>query len=731
MSEDKRDRHSRREREDVPLADIPVVILCGGQGTRLREETEYRPKPMVEIGSEPILWHIMKLYHCHGLRRFILCLGYKGWVIKQYFLNYSELHNDLTLTLDGSMPPVVHERERQPGEPEIGKEDWEVTLAETGQDSGTGARIWRIRDYLDQPTFCLTYGDAVGRIDVASEIAFHREQGRIGTVLGVRPTSRYGEMRTEGDLVSEFREKPAAEGVVSGGFFVFQREFIDYLNDDPQLFLELDPLRSPRARRPAFGVPARRLLAPDGHLPRLSPPQRPLARWRASLEDLVSEGQRQHLYECRSCGAPLASVALDLGASPLANSYLRAEQLSEPEPHYPLCLYVCDDCLLLQLPAVTNAAEIFSDYAYFSSFSDSWLEHARRYCEDVTTRFGLDEDSLVVEVASNDGYLLRNFVSAGIPAYGIEPATNIARVAVERGVPTINRFLGEDVGHSLVAGNPDPGLVDLESSARELLGRPADLLVANNVFAHVPDVLDFARGLRALLAPDGVATIEVQHLLQLVEQTQFDTVYHEHFSYYSVATASRVLEACGLVVFDAAELGTHGGSMRLFCKRDDAPEDARLSETGNAAALIERERAAGLLGTSATNEAGDGGGYGPFRERVRRVKRDLLRFLLEAQEQGEVVAAYGAPAKGNTLLNYCGIGRDLVSFTVDRNPEKQGRYLPGSRIPILSPETIEQRRPRYVLVLPWNLADEIESQMSVIRDWGGQFLRAVPKLEIW
>ena len=230
--------------EDVRLEDIPVVILCGGQGTRLREETEYRPKPMVEIGGQPILWHIMKLYHRHGLRRFILCLGYKGWAIKQYFLNYNELHNDFTLTLDGSRPLQMHPRSSAPDESEVGNEDWEVTLAETGQQSGTGARIWRIRDYLDQPTFCLTYGDAVGRIDVAAEIAFHKQQGRIGTVLGVRPTSRYGEMRTEGDAVTEFREKPAAEGVVSGGFFVFQRSFLDYLNDDPDLFLELDPLRS-------------------------------------------------------------------------------------------------------------------------------------------------------------------------------------------------------------------------------------------------------------------------------------------------------------------------------------------------------------------------------------------------------------------------------------------------------------------------------------------------------
>ncbi len=428
---------------------------------------------------------------------------------------------------------------------------------------------------------------------------------------------------------------------------------------------------------------------------------------------------------CRSCGAPLVRIALDLGASPLANSYLTAEQLAGAEPHYPLCLFLCEECLLLQLPAVTSANDIFSDYAYFSSFSDSWLEHARRYCESMTTRFGLDEDSLVVEVASNDGYLLRNFVADGVPAYGIEPATNIAQVAASNGVPTINRFLGQAVAESLVGGEPDPELNELESSALPLLGRPADLVVANNVFAHVPDVLDFTRGLRALLAPSGVLTIEVQHLLQLVEQTQFDTVYHEHFSYFSVATASSVLEACGLRVFDVSELGSHGGSMRLLCCRSDAPEadrNERLRDTGRAAELVEREREAGLLSVD---------GYDGFRLRVERVKRDLVRFLLDAQESGEEVAGYGAPAKGNTLLNFCGVGPDLVSFTVDRNPEKQGRYLPGSRIPILAPEAVAERRPRYVLVLPWNLAEEIESQMSGIREWGGQFVRAVPRLEVW
>ena len=439
------------------------------------------------------------------------------------------------------------------------------------------------------------------------------------------------------------------------------------------------------------------------------------------MEGVVSKPASQS-RRCRSCDSALERVALDLGASPLANSYLRAEQLEEPESHYPLCLYLCDTCLLLQLPAVTSASAIFSDYAYFSSFSESWLEHARRYCEAMTTRLSLDEHSLVVEVASNDGYLLRSFVGAGVPAYGIEPATNIARVAVGDGVPTINRFLGEAVARGLVLGEPDPDLEEIESSARALLGRPADLVVANNVFAHVPEVIDFTRGLRALMAPAGVLTIEVQHLLQLVEQTQFDTVYHEHFSYYSVATASSLLQTCGLEVFDVEELSSHGGSMRLFCRRSDAPEADHLRDTGRAAALVERERLAGLLTPD---------GYVGFLERVSRVKRDLVRFLLDAQEAGDEVAAYGAPAKGNTLLNYCGVGPDLVSFTVDRNPEKQGRFLPGSRIPILAPEALVERQPAYVLVLPWNLASEIESQMSGIREWGGRFVRAVPRLEIW
>jgi SAM-dependent methyltransferase len=404
---------------------------------------------------------------------------------------------------------------------------------------------------------------------------------------------------------------------------------------------------------------------------------------------------------CRSCGAPLAQVFADLGSSPLSNSFLSADDLDRMEPSYPLKAYVCAACFLVQLRAYEAPETIFREYAYFSSYSESWLEHCQRYAEAAAARFGLGRGSLVIEVASNDGYLLQFFRQAGIPVLGIEPARNVARAAEARGIPTLTEFLGKDMALSLAQR-----------------GRKADLVVANNVLAHVPDLNDFIAGLAALLKPEGVLTLEFPHLQQLIAQGQFDTIYHEHFSYFSLLAASAALQRHGLAVFDVDEIDTHGGSLRVYAAHTDA---ARRRQTPAPARVLSAERAAGLDSLA---------GYLSFDARMRAAKHRLLSFLISARQDGRSIVGYGAPAKGNTLLNYCGIGSDFIDYTVDRSPHKQGRYLPGSRIPIHRPERIKETRPDYVLILPWNLREEIVEQMAHIRDWGGRFVIPIPQPEV-
>jgi len=421
---------------------------------------------------------------------------------------------------------------------------------------------------------------------------------------------------------------------------------------------------------------------------------------RDALEDLVSRPGRSGLV-CRFCGAPLTDVFVDLGASPLANSYLEPEDLGKAEAFYPLCVYVCAECFLVQLPEEEKPEAIFSDYAYFSSYSESWLRHAETYARAMIERFGLGPGHRVIEVASNDGYLLRWFKERGIPVLGIEPACNVAEAAEVAGIPTLVRFFGAATARELAAG-----------------GTRADLLVGNNVLAHVPDLNDFVAGLKVLLALSGVLTMEFPHLLRLIEAGQFDTIYHEHYSYFSFTTARRIFAHHGLTLFDVEELPTHGGSLRIYARHDEddsKPIGERVGE------LLVREETA-RLGCLET--------YGCFSKQVERVKRELLRFLIQAKEEGKSIAGYGAPAKGNTLLNYCGIRTDFLDYTVDRSPYKQGRYLPGSRIPIYAPERLRETRPDYVLILPWNLKEEIMEQMAEVRTWGGRFVIAVPEVRI-
>jgi len=407
------------------------------------------------------------------------------------------------------------------------------------------------------------------------------------------------------------------------------------------------------------------------------------------------------LGKCRLCGASLRRTFVDLGMSPLCESYVAPEQLNQMEPFYPLHVLVCEKCFLVQLGEYVTAGRIYSEYAYFSSYSDSWLRHAREYADMITRRLRLGPQSLVIELASNDGYLLQNFVQKAIPVLGIDPAANIAPHAIKKGVPTLVRFFGVE-------------------TAREVLarGKPADLLIGNNVLAHVPALNDFVAGMKLLLKPGGVITMEFPHLWRLMEATQFDTIYHEHFSYFSFLTAEETFARHGLTMFDVEELATHGGSLRIYARHS---EDEGQPATPRVAAMRRREQELGFNRLET---------YTSFEGQVKETKRKLLEFLIAARRAGKSVAGYGAPGKGNTLLNYCGIRTDFLDYTVDRNPYKQGKFLPGTHIPIYAPEKIAQTKPDYVLILPWNLQDEIVQQLAYIREWGGRFVVPIPEAAV-
>ncbi|MDH3379918.1 MAG: class I SAM-dependent methyltransferase [Gammaproteobacteria bacterium] len=405
--------------------------------------------------------------------------------------------------------------------------------------------------------------------------------------------------------------------------------------------------------------------------------------------------------QCRFCGTPLKHTFADLGMSPLANSYVPVAKANAMEPFYPLHAYACTSCWLVQLQMYETGEHIFSNYAYFSSFSDSWLAHAKEYTEKMRERYGLTAKSLVVEIASNDGYLLQYFKGAGVPVLGIEPAANCAEAAVAKGIPSIVKFFGEITARELVAE-----------------GKQADLLLGNNVLAHVPDLNDFVKGMKIALKSSGVITMEFPHLQRLVEESQFDTIYHEHFSYFSFTTVEKVFAHHGITLFDVDELPTHGGSLRIYGRHD---EDASKPVSLHVSELRERESRLGYTTLDL---------YRSFSEKIKEVKRNLLEFLIDAKRRGNTIVGYGAPAKGNTLLNYCGVRTDMIDYTVDRSPHKQNHLLPGIRIPIYAPEKIRETRPDYVLILPWNLRHEIIEQMTYIREWGGKFVIPIPEVTV-
>jgi len=406
--------------------------------------------------------------------------------------------------------------------------------------------------------------------------------------------------------------------------------------------------------------------------------------------------------ECRFCQAPLTHSFVDLGTSPLANSYLKVEDLTKMEPFYPLRVFLCEKCFLVQLPEWESPEKIFSDYAYFSSYSETWLKHAKDYTELMIKRFGFSSNSQVIEIASNDGYLLQYFKARDIPVLGIEPAKNVAKAANELGIPTLVKFFGTQMATELAAE-----------------GKHADLLIGNNVLAHVPGLNDFVEGMKIILKPHGVITMEFPHLMRLMDENQFDTIYHEHFSYFSFTTVEKVFAQHNLTIFDVEELPTHGGSLRINVKHSDCalnPISEKVLELRN------KEEAVGFTNLEF---------YLSFAERVKATKRNILDFIIKAKKEGKSIAGYGAPAKGNTLLNYCGIRTDFIDYTVDRSPHKQGYFLPGTHIPIYHPDKIKETKPDYLFILPWNLKDEIMGQMAHIREWGGQFVVPIPEVKVY
>jgi SAM-dependent methyltransferase len=408
------------------------------------------------------------------------------------------------------------------------------------------------------------------------------------------------------------------------------------------------------------------------------------------------------MNRCRFCDKQLKYIFVDLGVSPMANAYLSTEQINQMEPFFPLQAYVCEHCFLVQLPVFQSSDEIFSEYAYFSSYSDSWLQHAKKYTESVIERFGFGIQSQVVEIASNDGYLLRYFLEKGFPVLGIEPAKNVAEAAIDIGIPTIIKFFGVQTAKELAVEE-----------------KYADLLIGNNVLAHVPDINDFIKGMKTILKPQGVITMEFPHLMRLINQNQFDTIYHEHFSYFSFIAVNQIFSHHDLKIFDVEELPTHGGSLRIYACHSEDRSKVTTKRVNN---LLEREEVAGFKDLKI---------YLDFDEKVKTIKRSILSFVNKAKNEGNSIVGYGAPAKGNTLLNYCGIRKDYIDYTVDRSPHKQGYFLPGTHIPIYHPDKIKETQPDYIVILPWNLKDEIMKQMAHIREWNGKFVTLIPEVSIY
>jgi 2-polyprenyl-3-methyl-5-hydroxy-6-metoxy-1,4-benzoquinol methylase len=404
---------------------------------------------------------------------------------------------------------------------------------------------------------------------------------------------------------------------------------------------------------------------------------------------------------CRFCNKPLTNIFVDLDTSPLSNAFIKKERITESEKKYPLCAYVCDNCFLVQLDEFEKPENIFEDYAYFSSYSSTWLEHAKNYVNMMIAKFNFDDKNLIIEIASNDGYLLQFFKEKNIPSLGIEPAVNVAKVAKEKGIPTITKFFSINTANELKKDNKN-----------------ADLIIGNNVLAHVPNLNDFIQGLKILLKSTGIITLEFPHILQLIQKNQFDTIYHEHFSYFSLLTVEKIFLFHGLTIFDVDEIPTHGGSLRIYIKHS---ENKNISIHERVSILLGKEKGEGLENIST---------YTNFIKSVNEIKKQLQEFVNDAKNSGKKIVCYGAAAKGNTLLNYCKIGNNFIDYVVDQNPHKQGLFLPGTHIPIKNPDEIKKTKPDYLIIIPWNLKNEIMEEMKIIRNWGGKFVIPIPEVTI-
>ena len=638
----------------------------------------------------------MDIYSSQGFNEFVICLGYRGYMIKEYFQNYLLHGSDVTFDFQSGGSQTVHRSTLPP---------WKVTLVETGIETQTGGRLARARPYLGDDSFMLTYGDGVADIDLPALVRFHRSHGSAATITAVQPPGRFGALIIEdGSAVERFEEKPRGDhSWINGGFFVLEQSIFDYLGSD-ETVLEREPLESLARQKKLHAYKHRGFwwamdTLRDKKVSRLPLRERKPAMAQAQLKSEAASMQGGDDLVCRGCGTRSLRLLADLGMQPLANGYVASARLRSMEPFYPLVVYRCATCQLVQVPEVVRADEIFSDYRYLSGYSSSWLEHAKAYVEKVSTRFALDQRSKIVEIASNDGYLLQFAIQKGFPVLGVEPAANVAVEAEKRGVPTHVAFFGTQTAKVLADR-----------------GWTADLMVANNVLAHVPDINDFVAAFRVLLKPEGVATFEFPHLLNMIAENQFDTIYHEHFSYLCLLSLHPLFKRHGLRIFDVERLPTHGGSLRLFV----AHEKSAHAGARSVAELESEERDFGLDKDAC---------YASFSRRISQARNQLVDFLIRCSEQGKKVCAYGAAAKGNTLLNFCGVRSDQIRLVADRNPHKKVMYLPGTHIPIGDMVDLERERPDYILILPWNLKAEIVDTLRPRFDC--QFVTAIPTLNVF
>lgn len=702
---------------------MKVIILCGGMGTRIRDVNELVPKPMIPIGAQPILWHLMKYYAHFGCKDFILCLGYKREAIIDYFLRYRYHNADFTLDLGRGTSIQLHEG-LDPGD------DWRVTLADTGQKTQTGARLSRASKYLDSQRFLLTYGDGLADVDIPALIASHVRSGKLATVSAVHPAGRFGEIEVTNGQVLGFNEKPqTSTGFINGGFMVLEREFIErYLSEDEACVLETDGLQrcaregelnaychegfwqcmdtarehqmleemwnAGRAPWHIWGrEPGRSVCRVQvGQLTESRDASRP-----SQSEAPSAPGPRsEKIDRCRICSAGNLELILDLGETALANRFLRPQEINSPEPYFPLRLMLCPSCGLVQLDVNVPRELLFKDYIYVSGTSDLVHKHARWLVSTLSKRYRLDPSDLIVEAASNDGTVLKAFQQHEFRVLGVEPAANIAEVARAAGIPTMEEFFDRNAAREI----------------RKTAG-PAGFFLARHVLAHVTDLHGFAAGICEVMGPNGVAAVECPHLAPMYRKLEFDQIYHEHLCYYSARALGTLFAGHGLKIIDIDRVAIHGGSILVHL----AHAKSSHQPTPRVAAVLAEEDELQLAQIVTWRR---------FAEQVQSWREQMLFLLDRLRRRGLSLAGYGAAAKGNSLLAYCGLSTKTIPFIVDKSPHKQGHLTPGSHIPVLGVEELLSRQPDATLILAWNFAGEIVRQQTEYQRRGGRFIIPIP-----